>query len=346
MKSPLVTVFMPMYNSEAYIREALESMLNQTYSHLEIIIVDDGSTDSSVGIVNSYQDSRIRLIRNKENKGIPYTRNVGLQEATGKYMAIMDADDISLPHRIERQVEFMEKNEGIDATGSFYEIFGGRFKRQFKPKNIAPEEMKIALLFTNYIGNPTAFIRLETLKQHNLRYNLDCFVAQDYEMWAQISKVGNLTIMPEVLLKYRTGHTNITKKSSIDRVMRRKKVIDSIHQDLIDYYGFNLTEEELKAFNEFFSDIPQTKISDDTLRIIPDVLLKLVQQNRENGQFNEGLLLKIIHDSVMFSLGNHKVDLFNQLRIYKNVCKVRSITSVPKEMSYIVSKHLYKSIGR
>ena len=344
MESPLVTVFMPMYNSEAYIREALESMMNQTYSHIEIIIVDDGSTDGSVEIVNSYQDSRIRLIRNKENKGIPYTRNVGLQAATGKYMAIMDADDISLPHRIERQVDYMEKNQGIDAIGSFYEIFGGRFKRLFKPKNIAPDQMKIALLFSNYIGNPTAFIRLETLKKHDIRYNLDCFVAQDYEMWAQISKVGQLTILPEVLLKYRTGHTNITKKSSVERVMLRKKVIDSIHQDLLSYYGFNLTEEDMVAFNEFFSDIPQTKISDKTLRTIPKVLTKLVQQNREKGLFKEGLLLKIIHDSVMFSLGNHKVGLLNQLTLYKKVCKVKSITSVPKEMSYIVSKHLYKPI--
>ena len=86
----MVTVFIPLYNTEKYIRESLESILNQTYSNLEILIVDDGSTDQSINIVSSFTDSRIRLIKNIENKGIPYTRNVGLNEANGEYMVIMD----------------------------------------------------------------------------------------------------------------------------------------------------------------------------------------------------------------------------------------------------------------
>src|SRR5690606_28917246 len=114
MREPLVTVFMPVYNSEQYIREALESILNQTYQNLDILLVDDGSTDRSVEIIKSYQDTRIRLIQNEKNMGIPYTRNVGLKEAKGKYIAIMDSDDIAVSNRIERQIQYLETNPHID----------------------------------------------------------------------------------------------------------------------------------------------------------------------------------------------------------------------------------------
>src|SRR5690625_1414914 len=90
MDYPLVTVFMPVFNAERYISEALESIFNQTYGNLEILLVDDGSTDDSVNIINSYKDTRIRLIQNVRNRGIPYTRNIGLKEAKGKYIVIMD----------------------------------------------------------------------------------------------------------------------------------------------------------------------------------------------------------------------------------------------------------------
>lgn len=355
MEQPLVTVFIPMYNCEQYISQSLESIINQTYSNLEILIIDDGSTDKTMEIVNSYRDNRIRLIKNKENKGIPYTRNLALLESTGIYMAIMDADDIALPNRIEKQVEFMEENKDIDALGSLFETFSEstNIKRKFKkiigkvkmnqPKSMASEEIKAGLIFSNRIGNPTALIRLETIKKYNLSYNLDYFVAQDYDMWVQLSKVGRLFILPEVLLKYRFGHSNITKKSKVNKLLKRKRIIDSIHKDILNYYKFELTEEEIKVFNEFFGDDDsQSKINDSTLDNLPKLLAKILKQNRDNRLFNEQLFIKVIRDTVFDILSNRKIGLIKKYYLYIKVCKTSNIRSNIKEMIFLATKHVYK----
>ncbi|SEP76565.1 Glycosyl transferase family 2 [Virgibacillus subterraneus] len=341
MKQPLVTVFIPLYNCEEYISEALESVINQSYSNIEIVIIDDGSTDNSVNIVNSYTDPRIRLIKNEINRGIPYTRNLGLQESQGKYMAIIDSDDIAYLTRIEKQVNYMENNPNIDGIGTYYEIFGGRFKKVMKPKNITSEEIKAGLLFLNRIANPTSFLRLETINKYELRYNPEYFVAQDYDMWIQLSKVGELSILPEVLLKYRTGHTNVTKKSKSSKIIQRKKINDSIHRDILDFYNFDLTEVELRVFNEFFNDNYQSEISDSTLDHLPRLLTKMVEHNRRNKPFKEELFSEIIRDTVLVVLNRRKIILRRKLRIYDEVCKAKSVRSITRDLSYMVPKHIY-----
>ena len=344
MGNPLVTVFIPLYNTEKYIRESLESILNQTYSNLEILIVDDGSTDQSINIVNSFTDPRIRLIKNSENKGIPYTRNVGLNEANGKYMVIMDSDDVALPNRVERQVEFLEENPDIDVVGSFYEIFGGKSNKIYKTSYITPEEIKAGLLFYNRIGNPTTTIHLETLKKYNLSYNLNYFVAQDYEMWIQISKVGKLAILPEVLLKYRFGHSNITKKSLSEKTLQRKKLIDAAHKDILEFYGFKLDDNELLVYNELFNDNFQSKINENTILNLPMVLEKLIEDNKNRKIFKEEILLKMIRDAVWTSINFHNLTLSNKIKLYKQICKVKSFKTTSQEIGYIVAKHFYKSL--
>ncbi|WP_180271139.1 glycosyltransferase family 2 protein [Fredinandcohnia onubensis] len=343
MESPLVTVFIPVYNSEEYLEEALKSIINQTYQNLEILIVDDGSTDQSVSIINSINDSRIHVISNDGNKGIPYSRNVGLEHAKGKYMAIMDADDIALPNRIERQVQFMEKNKEIDAIGTFYELFGGRLTRTFKPKYITSDEIKAQLLFFSQIGNPTAMIRLGTLKKHKITYNLSYFVAQDYDMWVQISKVGNLHILPEVLLKYRTGHSNITKKSQQEKATKRKKIIDSIHKDILTYYKMDFTDEEMEVYNDFFNDT-SSEVDQHSLLQIPNVVIKMIDQNKKNKLFKEEMLKTIIHDAVFFTINNHKLSLPTRLNTFSKLNKAINVKATPKEIGYIIAKHLYRKI--
>src|SRR4029077_20706952 len=110
MNQPLVSVVMPVYNGERYLKEAIESVLFQTYKNLELVVVDDGSVDARKTIILSYSDSRIRLVENTKNSGIVFTRNKGLLAAQGEYIATLDCDDIALPDRIENQVNFLEKN--------------------------------------------------------------------------------------------------------------------------------------------------------------------------------------------------------------------------------------------
>lgn len=114
----LVSVVMPVFNAEKYLFEALSSIVNQSYQNLEIIVVDDASTDSSVSIVESFSDTRIKLFKNESNLKIVKTLNFALTKVNGEYIARMDADDISHPERIRKQVEFLEKNRGIDILGT------------------------------------------------------------------------------------------------------------------------------------------------------------------------------------------------------------------------------------
>ncbi|MEH7384323.1 glycosyltransferase [Bacillus sp. JJ1521] len=344
MENPLVTVFIPVYNSEVYIKESLDSILNQTYTNIEILIVDDGSTDKSIDIIKSFNDSRIRIISNKENRGIPFSRNVGLTNSNGKYMAIMDADDIAVLNRIEIQVDFMEKNQDIDAIGTYYEMFGGRLKRTFETKYTSSEEVKAKLLFSSPIGNPTSFVRLEKIKEYNLSYNLNYFVAQDYDFWVQLSKVGKLEILPKVLLKYRTGHLNITQNTKGNKAIQRKKIIDSIHSDIINYYNFKLSEKELESYNEFFNDNPQSRLSNDTQGSIPSIVEKLLLENQKSENFVESILVNIIEDSVVFSLSKHDLSVISKLNLYKKVCKVLKVKPKSSHINYLFIKHLYKKV--
>src|SRR5580693_6014535 len=110
MDSPLVSVAMPVYNAEKYIMQAIDSVLGQSYPHFELVIVNDGSTDRSKEIIHSYSDKRIRFYDNEVNLGITKTRNKCIQYATGKYIAVLDNDDIALPFRLEKQVEFLESD--------------------------------------------------------------------------------------------------------------------------------------------------------------------------------------------------------------------------------------------
>ena len=110
MKNPLVSILMPVYNSEKYLREAIKSILNQTFTNFELIIINDGSTDNSLKIIKSFKDNRIKIIKNKGNLGLIKTLNKGIDLAQGKYIARMDADDIAMPKRLEKQIAFFNEN--------------------------------------------------------------------------------------------------------------------------------------------------------------------------------------------------------------------------------------------
>lgn len=114
---PLVSVIMPIFNAEKYLFEAIKSILQQTYSNLELILVDDASVDGSLEIVNGIKDSRIILKRNTCNRGIAYSTNRGIEAASGKYIALLDDDDMATAERLQLQVEFMERNEDVDILG-------------------------------------------------------------------------------------------------------------------------------------------------------------------------------------------------------------------------------------
>ncbi len=196
---PLISIILPVFNREEYVFEAVESILNQTYTKFELIIIDDASTDKSVKIINQIIDSRIHLIENKINLGVAASTNIGIKNAKGKYIAKMDSDDIALPLRLEKQVSFMEADKDIMVCGCNIEYFGAEKKIiKYKENHKA---ILVEMLLRNPFANPTVLIRKGIF--NTFLYNESYRYGEDYEFWTRIGWQGRMYNIQEVLLLYR-----------------------------------------------------------------------------------------------------------------------------------------------
>ena len=237
MSEPKISVVMPVYNREQYLRESIESILNQTFTDFEFIIVDDQSTDSSWQIIQEYvaKDSRIVAVKNTGKKGCYPARNCGHRLAKGKYIAVMDSDDIALPQRLQTQFEFMEQHTDIDICGSWLKSFGTEEKViQTLEKH---GEIRDQMFFGCSIPHQTAIYRTTNQK---LFYSEDYASAQDYELFCRKMNELKFANIPEVLLLYRVHENQIStaaKNEQCDNGNRtRLKNLQII--------GVNLTKEE------------------------------------------------------------------------------------------------------
>ncbi|MFZ5437830.1 MAG: glycosyltransferase family 2 protein [Patescibacteria group bacterium] len=210
-KNLLLSVVMPVYNSEKYLSEAIESILDQTFENFEFIIVDDGSTDNSLKIINQYQDSRIKVIKHKINKGLIYSLNEGFKEASGKYIARMDADDISVKTRFVKQVKFLEKNKDIAILGSWIKNFGN--KNYVWETITNPNLIRARMLFESCLAHPSVIIRKKDLVTNNLSYDPKYKYAEDFALWVKSAEKIKITNYPEILLHYRTHSEQTPIKS-------------------------------------------------------------------------------------------------------------------------------------
>lgn len=214
----LVSVILPVYNAEKYLEEAIESILNQSFDDFELIIIDDGSTDLSASIIQSYQDQRIVFISNHQNKRLIETLNIGLSRAKGKYIARMDADDISLPDRLSKQVEFLENNIDYVLVGTNYQTFG--FSSEVSDLPITDEEIKLELFFKCPLAHPTVMIRNEVIQKKQIYYPAEFLHMEDIALWFKLMNEGKFANLRDVLLKYRIDGQNISVKN-LDTHQRR-----------------------------------------------------------------------------------------------------------------------------
>jgi len=240
MNNSSVIVLMPVYNGEAYLKEAIESILNQTFKDFEFLIINDASTDQSLEIINKYlTDKRIKLINNEKNMGLVYSLNKGLDLANSKYIVRMDQDDIALPTRLEKQIEFMEKNPDVGVSGTWFEIFYMENTNTCLVQHpIEHRDIQINMLFECSIGHPTVCLNLPLFNKYNLRYDSQFENAEDYELWSRAINYFKFANIPEVLLKYRLHTTNISRskekeqkeKSDIIRKNQNNYLIETLDQ--------------------------------------------------------------------------------------------------------------------
>lgn len=214
---PLISVILPVYNAENTLGEAIESILNQTFANFELILINDGSTDDSEKIVLSYEDKRIKYFSNERNKGLIYTLNRGLRLARGKYIARMDADDISLPTRFEKQVRILEENPSIIVCGSRIAYFGIKKRKSVYIAPESSEENKKWLVRESCFAHPTVMMRKEVLINNRISYHPDYKNAEDYKLWIDLAPYGEFYNIQEVLLNYRLSSTQITQSHNTEQ---------------------------------------------------------------------------------------------------------------------------------
>jgi glycosyltransferase involved in cell wall biosynthesis len=208
----MITVLMSVFNNAAYLREAIDSILNQGFTDFEFLIIDDASTDSSKEIILHYHDTRIRLIENERNIGLTKSLNKGLREAKGEYIARMDADDISLPDRLAAQHAFLQQNPDVGVVSSWVQVIdeqGNNLRYWSTP--LSAEAIYYKLNFRNCLAHAAAMFRKEIVLAQG-GYNENIAHAQDYELWFRLSKMTKICQLDRVLLKWRDCKTNISSK--------------------------------------------------------------------------------------------------------------------------------------
>jgi glycosyltransferase involved in cell wall biosynthesis len=268
---PLVSIVMAAYNEEKYIHEAIDSILRQTFSDFEFIIVNDGSTDRTEEIILSFSDSRIKYIRNDQNLKLIASLNKGLSLARGKYIARMDSDDISLPERLSIQVQFMEAHPEIGISGAQLIVFGSEDSTMNYP--LEYDDLLLRLLITSCFPNNLVIFRSAIMQRHNLTFTSGYHHGEDYKFWTQWLQVTKGANLPDYLVKYRFHASSVSHKfKDVQRQTRNRIRVEYAAQ--IFQLSENITKE-LYGFNY-----------DRKLEAIKKVLLK----NKETKRFDRSKL--------------------------------------------------------
>lgn len=218
MKVPEVSVLMPVYNIELYLREAMDSILQQTFTNFEFIIVNDGSTDGTEEIVLSYKDDRIRYYKNEKNSGVIYTLDRAMNLSKAKYLARMDGDDISLPDRLQKQYDYLQKNN-CDVVASCVQLIDKNGKNigywGEDKNNISAIAIKNYLPINNCIAHPTIMMKSDILKKY--KYNPKQKHNEDYDLWLRITADGKIIHkIEEPLLLHRYLQTSVTRTRKLN----------------------------------------------------------------------------------------------------------------------------------
>ncbi len=275
---PKISVIMPVYNTNPqYLRCAIKSILEQTFSDFEFLVLNDSPKNLEIDkIIKEFQDNRIKYIKPEYNLGIAEAHNKLLTMAKGKYIAIMDHDDISLPKRLEQQYTYMECHENVGICGTAYKRFGKLLKKRIIRHPTEHEIIKASLLFNCPIHHPSSIIRKSILDHFNIRYDKNFISLNDRKLYLDVSKHAKLHNLADVLYKYRM-HPLMTSR------VRRQEIMNEqlqYREALLKKYGIQLTQEEHDILNAYILNGRCRIHSLDILKKISLILQKLIQENR------------------------------------------------------------------
>lgn len=252
---PRVSMLMPVYNGRRHLRTAVESVLNQTFKDFEYIIIDDGSTDDTWDILSEYAtwDQRIRLVRNEQNMGVTGSLNKGVALARGDYIARQDADDVSLPHRLDRQVQYMDIHPNVGLVGTWAQlIYEDGNQGETVTSSTMAGVIRWTLLFGNCFVHPSVMLRKTVLRQIGT-YDPQRPHAEDYDLWSRMSFTIPLTNLPEVLVHKRLGASRV---SSRHLQVQEETAIQVMHTAIIRLLGENVSIDAIRNLRQVVCTTP------------------------------------------------------------------------------------------
>jgi hypothetical protein len=288
MGIPNLSIIMPVFNAGRYVGDAIQSILNQTFAGFELILVDDASTDGSTEIAGAFRDDRIRILSNEQNRGIAFSRNRGLQEARGRYIAAFDADDVAMPAKFEKQVRFLESNPSFGMVGSWAgkidqngQVLPGKWKLRAKPSSIPS-----ILLFRNYFCHSAVVMKREAIPAGG--YDTRFRINEDYNMWIQIARQWKVWNLPAYLVHYRVHPAGITSSGQADVEHHGRKVYQQSFRAL----GLDLDPGQMELLQLIKSGRPAP--GPETLARIGEFLQMVIGSNAKSLIYDQSELRRTV----------------------------------------------------
>ena len=269
MKEYSISVIMSVYKEPTeWLRQTIDSILSQTFKDFEFIVISDnpaGADNNALLKDYAQMDNRIKLIFNKENIGLTKSLNKGLAVAKGKYIARMDADDISLPERFEKQYAYMESHPNVIVLGTAIKYIGkGAWKKASDGIRFTDEEIRAQMFIDNCIAHPTVFIRKAVLDEYGLKYDESYKHSQDFRLWEQMWDYGEFANLKDKLLMYRLSDQQITKSSTSSQVNLSDSVKLRLQKRWLDGLGYNFSIDTIQ--NAPFGIIEELRNNDQLKR--------------------------------------------------------------------------------
>lgn len=282
-----VSVILPTYNHADYLAAAMESILRQTYTDFELVVIDDGSSDNTSEVLAQFNDSRLKIIRHQKNLGLVATLNEALAKCQHEFIARMDADDVSTRNRLRKQVDFLDANPTVSMCGTRMKELGGW--RKFKcPSD--PETIKTQLLVNNVISHSSVMWRRDYFAKNKLRYDEKFVGIEDYELWTRVSAVGQIANLPEYLDLCRFHQNRITVKQGRVQASNFAKVIE---REILKCWG------QLKKISwQKIFDLGQIKNATD-LKMVDGGLLAILAANKKKQCYQNNLLKQVLAEKFL-----------------------------------------------
>lgn len=310
-----ISVLMPAYNAANYIAEAINSILNQTFTNFELIIVNDGSTDNSHEIISSFNDSRIKYFQNDGNKGLAFVRNKLIELSGCKYIAFLDSDDIAENNRLEVEYNFLKSNVHIALVSSSVKSLDEHGHQDFKSWKFDLNEMQLKthLLFYNPIVTSTVMFNKDILPKEIFRD--DYPPCEDYDLWTRMLQKSKGVVLPKILATYRLHKSSVSKRKADESINNKNKVI--LNQ--LEYYFINQYSKEEETLHLSLAEFSLKNKTED-LPALQKWIQKLISLNKQYQHFEEQILKQVLYERILkkfLRLQNYNYSVFQILMQFK-----------------------------